>query len=135
MPLMVTPDSPPIKKLVLLMAVSGQMVRSVSVMAPIKLDTATPDNTIVILDAPVFLAIKYTNNVASKAPIKAAIGIKVIYAGNNAIIKVVNKPAPELTPIILGPARALFSTVCSIKPDSDSAQPAKIAARVRGILT
>jgi hypothetical protein len=35
----------------------------------------------------------------------------VTYAGNNAIIKVVNKPAPELTPIILGPARALFSTV------------------------
>ena len=121
---MVTPDNPPIKKLVLPMAVSGQRVRSVSVMAPIKLDTATPDNTIVILDAPVFFAIKYTNNVTIRAPIKAAIGIKVIYAGNNAIIKVVNKPAPELTPIMLGPARALFSTVCSIKPDNDSAQPA-----------
>lgn len=75
---MVTPDSPPIKKLVLLMAVSGQIVNIVSVIAPIKLDTATPDNTIVTLDAPVFFAIKYTNNVAIRAPTKAAIGIKVI---------------------------------------------------------
>jgi len=131
----VTPDSPPIKKLVLLMAVSGLMVRIVSVIAPIKLDTATPDNTIAIRDAPVFFAIKYTSNVAKKAPAKAATGISIIYAGNNAVIKVVNKPAPELTPIILGPARALFSTVCNINPYNDRAQPAKIAAKVLGILT
>lgn len=55
---MVTPDRPPIKKLVLLMAVSGHRVRMVSVMALIKLDTATPDRMMVILEAPVFLAIK-----------------------------------------------------------------------------
>lgn len=77
MAFIVTPDNPPMVKLVLLIAVSGQRVRMVSVMAPIKLDTAAPDNTIVILDAPVFLAIKYTNNVAIRAPIKAAMGIKV----------------------------------------------------------
>ncbi|MGI6425218.1 MAG: hypothetical protein ACOX2A_08395 [Tepidanaerobacteraceae bacterium] len=47
-----TADKPPIKKLVLLMAVSGQIVRIVSVIAPIKLDTAAPDNTMVSLDAP-----------------------------------------------------------------------------------
>jgi hypothetical protein len=91
---MVTADKPPIKKLVLLMAVSGQIVRIVSVIAPIKLDTAAPDNTMVSLDAPVFLAKKYTKKVAKRAPRKAAIGIKAKYAGNKAIIKVVNKPAP-----------------------------------------
>lgn len=51
------------------------------------------------------------------------------------MIKVVKRPAPELTPIILGPARELFSTVCSINPDKDRAAPAKIAAKVLGILT
>ncbi len=54
----VTPDSPPIKNDILLIAVSGQRVSTVSVMAPTMLDTATPAKTIVILDAPVFLAMK-----------------------------------------------------------------------------
>lgn len=132
---MVTPERPPITKLVLLMAVSGHTVRIVSVMAPIKLDTAAPANTMVSLEAPVVFAIKYTSNVAKRAPIKAAIGIKAKYAGKRAIIKVVKSPAPEFTPIMLGPARELFSTVCNIKPDMDRAQPAKTAARVLGILT
>lgn len=135
MPFMVTPDRPPIKKPVLLIAVSGQIVRIVSVIAPIKLPTAAPDNTIVIREAPVFFAIKYTSNVATRAPAKAATGIKAKYAGNKAVIKAVNKPAPEATPIMLGPARALFSTVCSINPDNDRPQPAKIAANVLGTLT
>jgi hypothetical protein len=34
--------------------VSGFKVSTVSVIAPIKLDTATPDKTIAILEAPVF---------------------------------------------------------------------------------
>ena len=54
--LMVTPDSPPIIKEVLLITVSGKRIKTVSVIAPIRLDTATPANIIVIRDAPVFLA-------------------------------------------------------------------------------
>ena len=52
------PDRPPIKNAVRWMAVSGFKVSTVSVIAPIKLDTATPDKTIAILEAPVLLAIE-----------------------------------------------------------------------------
>ena len=44
-------------------------------------------------------------------------------------------PAPEFTPIMLGPARELFSTDWSIAPDTDKEQPARTAANVLGILT
>jgi hypothetical protein len=40
----VTPDSPPIINEVLLITVSGKRIKTVSVIAPTRLDTATPAN-------------------------------------------------------------------------------------------
>lgn len=55
--------------------------------------------------------------------------------GKKAATNMVNKPAPEFTPIILGLARELLSTDCRITPETANAQPARTAARVLGILT
>lgn len=51
--------------------------------------------------------------------------------GKNAAINTVNRPAPELTPIMLGLARELLSTDCKITPETENAHPAKTAAKVR----
>lgn len=104
-------------------------------MAPIKLETAIPDKTIDIRDAPVFCAIAKTISTAIRPPAKAAKGARYRLAGKKALMKTVRKPAPEFTPIILGLARELFNTDCKIAPDNDKEQPASIAAMVRGILT
>lgn len=45
------------------------------------------------------------------------------------------KPAPELTPIVLGLARELFITDCRIAPAQASPIPASTAPVARGILT
>ncbi len=131
----VTPDSPPIINDVLFMTVSGKIINTVSVIAPIRLDTATPANIIVIRDAPVFLATKYTTIVAKNAPKKAARGIILKLAGKNTVAKAVNSPAPEFTPIIVGLAKALFKTDCSISPDMANPLPANMADKVLGIRT
>ena len=55
---MVIPENPPIIKATRDMTVSGFKVNTVSVIAPKKLDTAIPDKITLILDAPVFWAIK-----------------------------------------------------------------------------
>ena len=94
----VTPASPPIINEVLLITVSGKRIKTVSVIAPTRLDTATPAKIIVILDAPVFLATKYTVMVAKNAPEKAAKGMMLKFAGKKTVAKAVNRPAPEFTP-------------------------------------
>ena len=130
---MVIPENPPIKNAVRAKTVSGFKVNKVSVMAPIKLDTATPDKTMVVLEAPVFRAIKYTENTAKRAPAKAAGVARCKDAGKKAAISTVNNPAPELTPITFGLARELFNTDCNTAPETDRAHPARTAAKVRGM--
>ena len=132
---MVTPVKLPIKKLILLNCALGEIVNIVSVNALKKLDTAMPDNIIVIRDAPVFRAIPYTNKTAHRAPKNAANGVWLIKAGKNVDNAMVNNPAPALTPMMFGLAKELFKTVCKIAPETDNATPVNIAAMVRGSRT
>lgn len=131
----VTPEKLPIKKSTLLTLASGTTVIIVSVKAENILDTAIPERTIASLDASVFLAIKYTIVTDNIDPKNADMGAKPIDEGKNAATIIIERPAPELTPIILGLHIGFPKTVCRIVPEQESAAPDKTAARVLGSLT
>ncbi len=69
---------------------------------------------------------------AKKAPKKAANGANKNCPGNKLNKSITPRPAPELIPMILGDARALFNKVCKINPATDKPVPAKIADNTLG---
>ena len=72
----------------------------------------TPASTRTMREEPAFSAIRSTSMTQEKAPKKAARGesFTASPAGSRALHAATKNPAPELTPMILGAARGLFST-------------------------
>lgn len=68
----------------------------------------------------------------SNAPQKADTGTSPGNIGKKEALSSAKKPAPELTPIILGLAKALFNTACIKVPLTAKAAPAAMAAIVLG---
>ena len=73
-------------------------------------DTATPASTRVILEAPVRRAMSSTVITPRNAPTIAASGTRFKTVGATAQHSATISPAPALTPMVLGAARALDST-------------------------
>ena len=96
------------------------------------LDMATPASTRVILDAPARSEINSTNITPARAPKKAATGVSPTAPGAAAQHRAVASPAPELTPMMLGAARGLFSTPWMMTPAQASAAPASRQPHSRG---
>ena len=90
---------------------SGYSTVSVSVPAEMKALIAIPASTIVYEVEPVYAAAVYTSIIAISAPEKAAIGNSILNCGNTVTQSTAINRAPELTPIILGPASGLCRTV------------------------
>ena len=69
---------------------------------------------------------------AKRAPRNAANGKNAVAVGKTASKNSTAKPAPALTPMMFGAARALFKTFCKSTPETASAAPESTAARARG---
>ena len=59
-------------------------------------------------------------------------GKNAVAVGKTASKNSTAKPAPALTPMMFGAARALFKTFCKSTPETASAAPESTAARARG---
>ena len=97
-----------------------------------RLEIITPPSTRVILEAPVSRESSSTRLTAPMAPKKDSQGVLPSRPGKHTAARATAKPAPALTPMMLGAARGLWSTVCSTTPLTARAAPASRAARVRG---
>ena len=71
----------------------------------------TPPNTRVIFEAPVSREMASTTAAAVIAPKKDSQGISPRLPGKNTAASATAKPAPAFTPMMLGAARGLWSTV------------------------
>ena len=96
------------------------------------LDTATPASTRVMRLAPVRSAMSSTSSTPRKAPRKAARGVRVTDWGKRAEHSTTIRPAPELTPMMLGAARGLLRTLWITAPETARAIPASRQPQVRG---
>ena len=93
---------------------------------------ATPASTRVILAAPVRSAMNRTSSAAAMAPMKAATGTRAWAVGAAAQQSAAASPAPEFTPMVLGAARGLASTLCVSAPLTARAAPASMQPHTRG---
>ena len=93
---------------------------------------ATPARTSVIFAAPVRSAMNSTSSAAAMAPVKAATGTSASEPGATAQQSAAARPAPEFTPMVLGAARGLASTLCVSAPLTARAAPARMQPQMRG---
>ena len=132
---MVTDENEPSLKLLLINDISGENDTIMSVNALKILLTATPIKITVLLDALNLKEKTHIRNAATKAPAKE----KTEY--DNALYMPVNaqmaipKPAPALIPTMLGDARLLANTACTMTPETASAPPQIKEAITRGSRT
>ena len=131
----VTPDKEPTINCTELIAKSVSRIFIIFTPADKKLDTVIPASTIVMRELSETYANTNINNDVNNAPTKDITGCKNRLCGNNAIESITKKPAPELTPIVLGLASELFITSCNMIPATASPEPAKSPAITRGSLT
>ena len=108
---MVTLEKPPMEKAERFDTASGTSVTMASMHALSRPDTATPASTMVVLDAPVIPASRYTANTAAHAPAKAEADAHSDAPLTKAVQISAASPAPAFTPMMLGEARRLASTL------------------------
>ena len=111
---------------------SGSKVVTRSVPAERMALTATPASTTVSREAPMRPASRRMSSAAASAPRNAATGRSPAAPGKKQANNSAAKPAPALTPTMLGLASGLSSTPCNMTPDTASAAPESMAASVRG---
>ena len=73
------------------------------------------------------------SSAVTRAPMKAKGPLTSMAVGKKTMESMTANPAPELTPMVLGEARALFMTFCRMRPELDKPRPAPRQARVRGM--
>ena len=88
--------------------------------------TAIPARMTVAFEASIRPAIAMISSVVRKAPRKAAGGSPAAACGKKLKSRITAKPAPALTPMMLGLARSLPVTLCSRTPETESPTPARI---------
>ena len=96
------------------------------------LEMATPARIREIREAPVRSEMPSTSMTPAKAPRKAASGVIHTAEGISAQLRATARPAPALTPMMLGAARGLARTDWMMAPDMASAAPASAPAQHRG---
>src|SRR5699024_5136870 len=114
---------------------SGTRVTTRSTAAEKMLDSATPVKIRVIREAPARWETASTSMALPKAPPKAAMGVSPTAMGARAQHRATAAPAPALTPITLGEARGLASTVWITAPATARQAPAARQPAVRGSRT
>ena len=127
-----TAPKPPTRKSLPSRAASGKRFVTVSETAPRVAFTATPAKITVVRDAPASFAAKDTASTAANAPRKAAPAIAQPDRKPSAPQTVTARPAPALTPMMLGEARGLHNTFWITQPAVLRAAPASRHAAVRG---
>ena len=106
-----TEAKPPTRKSTLIMAASGMRVVTASDRAFKMAFTATPAKITVVREAPVRWPMNTTRSMAAMAPAKAPAAMDQPEMAPQAQHRVTASPAPALTPMMLGEARRLCSTL------------------------
>jgi hypothetical protein len=132
---MAAPEKPPAMKASEPTAASGKSSRRALTPAVSMPPTAMPASTSVVWESPALRASKYMSMAAPSAPRKAAAGTAAAEAGSREDASRAKKPAPALTPMMLGLAMALLSTACKSTPATASAAPESAQESVLGTRT
>ena len=93
---------------------------------------AMPARITVVREEPIRPAMLTISRVVRNAPAKAAKGRTANAAGNRVNRRMTKKPAPALTPMILGLASSLPVTAWRSTPETESPIPASTPSSSRG---
>ena len=129
---METPATEPIMKVLIFRAMSSSRILMRLMPAEKKADTVIPARMTVVREAPEPHARANTSNEVMSAPAKAKTGRLPMASGKRTMESMTARPAPELTPMVLGLARELFMTFCRMTPAVARPTPAPMQPKTRG---